>query len=230
MNISKLLYRIYRFKKMRSFVLLIVKKMEGGEFYSHTLRKIFKDYHNIDVGLYSYGCFNAHNIGPLTIIGRYCSIANGVSILHANHPLMYKSLHPFFYNPCFGFVKNEKIVRRSIVIGNDVWIGHNATITPTVNLIGNGAVIGAGAVVTKDVPAFAVVVGNPARIAKYRFDQETIKKINQSQWWLSDIQELLKSIDEFTKPFCGLSKETMLEGYYSQIPNKAKMRRDSESI
>lgn len=207
MNISKLLYRIYRFKKMRSFVLLIVKKMEGGEFYSHTLRKIFKDYHAIDVGLYSYGCFNAHDIGPLTIIGRYCSIAKGVSIFHANHPLMHKSLHPFFYNPCFGFVGNEKIVRKSIVIGHDVWIGQNAIITPSVNRIGNGAVIGANAVVTKDVPDFAVMAGNPARIVKYRFSPEIMEKINQSEWWLSNIHELLKSMDQFTRPFSTSSND-----------------------
>lgn len=222
MFISKLLYKIYRFKNFRGFVLLVVKKLEGGEFYSYTLRKIFRHYHNIEVGMYSYGCFNAHDIGPLTIIGRYCSIAKGVSIFHANHPLVHKSLHPFFYNPCFGFVKNEKIVRKSIVIGHDVWVGQNAIITPSVNRIGNGAVIGAGAVVTKDVPDFAVMAGNPAGIVKYRFDPETMNKIKQSEWWLNDIPELLKSLDEFTGPFCTPSKDEAGENY-SQVPNEAKM-------
>jgi len=222
MVLSKLLYKIYRFKKCRNFVLLLVKKFEGGECYSYTLREIFKYYHDIEVGMYSYGCFNADAVGPLTIIGRYCSIAKGVSIFHANHPLMHKSLHPFFYNPCFGFVKSEKIVRKSIVIGHDVWIGQNAIITPSVNRIGNGAVIGAGAVVTKNVPDFSVVAGNPAGIVKYRFDQETMTKINQSEWWLGDIQELLKSINEFTGPFCTPSKGDAGE-YFSRVPNEVKI-------
>lgn len=199
--ISKILYTVYKVKKLRHLVLSLVKKIEGDEFYSSTLRKIFKDYHKIDIGMYSYGCFNVLAVGPKTIIGRYCSIAAGVSILHANHPLTHKSLHPFFYNPCFGFVNDLKIIRSPIIIGHDVWIGQNAIITPSVNRIGNGAVIGAGAVVTKDVPDFAVVVGSPARVIKYRFDQETIVKINHSQWWLKDIKELINSMDDFTQPF-----------------------------
>jgi len=200
-NLSEILYTIYRFKKLRNFVLFLVRKLEGGEFYSSTMRNIFKGYHKVEIGMYSYGCFNTPDIGQTTIIGRYCSFAAGVCIFRANHPLTHKSLHPFFYNPHLGFVNKEKIVRKLIVIGHDVWIGQNAIITPSVNRIGNGAIIGAGAIVTKDVPDFAVVAGNPARVIKYRFDQETIIKINQSQWWLKDIQELINNMADFTEPF-----------------------------
>jgi acetyltransferase-like isoleucine patch superfamily enzyme len=200
--LSKILYISYRFKILRKTVLSFAKKSENGEFYSSTLRKIFRDYHKVDVGMYSYGCFKIPEFGPTTIIGRYCSFAEGVCIFRANHPLTHKSLHPFFYNPRLGIVNNEKIIRKLIVIGHDVWIGQNAIITPSVNRIGNGAVIGAGAVVTKDVPDFAVVAGNPAKVIKYRFDSETINKINQAQWWLKDIKELTKSVAEFTQPFC----------------------------
>jgi len=150
-TLGETLCSMYRFKKLRNPVLSIVKKMEGGEFYSLTLRKIFKEYHKVDVGMYSYGCFKIPEFGPTTIIGRYCSFAEGVCIFRANHPLTHKSLHPFFYNPRLGIVNNEKIIRKLIVIGHDVWIGQNAIITPSVSRIGNGAVIGAGAVVTKDV-------------------------------------------------------------------------------
>ncbi len=199
-TLGEILYSMYRFKKLRILVLSLVKKLEGGEFYSFTLRKIFKEYHKVDVGMYSYGCFKVPEFGPTTIIGRYCSFAAGVCIFRANHPLTHKSLHPFFYNPRLGIVNNEKIIRNLIEIGHDVWIGQNAIITPVVNRVGNGAVIGAGAVVTKDIPDFAIVAGNPAKIIKYRFDSETINKINQTQWWLKDIKELTKSMDEFTQP------------------------------
>lgn len=199
--ISKILYKIYRIRKLRPIVLSLVQKLEGGEFYSPTLRLIFKDYHKIEVGMYSYGCFTPDYINSLTRIGRYCSFAEGVCIFNGNHPLEHQSLHPFFYNPVFGYIGEEKIKRRQIEIGHDVWVGRNAIITPSVKKIGNGAVIGAGSVVTKDVPDFAVVAGNPARIIKFRFDPETIAAMNQSQWWLKDIQELIKNVDTFTRDF-----------------------------
>ncbi len=199
--ISEIAYYFYRFKKLRPSVLSLIRKLEKGDFYSVTLRKIFRDYHKIDIGMYSYGCFAPHNINPFTWIGRYCSFAEGVCIFNGNHPLDYQSLHPFFYNPKLGYVKEEKIVRRHIEIGHDVWVGRNAIVTPSVKRIGNGAVIGAGSVVTKDVPDFAVVVGNPARIIKYRFDPEIIDVINRSQWWLMDIGELVNGMDKFTQPF-----------------------------
>jgi len=90
-----MLYTAYRFTKFRNLVLFIVRKKEGGEFYSLTLRSIYKDYHKVEIGMYSYGCFNTPAIGQTTIIGRYCSFAAGVCVLRANHPLTHKSLHPF---------------------------------------------------------------------------------------------------------------------------------------
>ena len=148
--------------------------------------------------MYSYGCFAPNNINALTRIGRYCSFARGVCIFNGNHPLNHQSMHPFFFNTNLGYVKQEKIERRQIEIGHDVWVGRNVIITSAVKKIGNGAVIGAGAVVTKDVPDFAVVAGNPAQVIKYRFDSETIEAINQSQWWLKDMDEIAGRIDDFT--------------------------------
>ena len=120
--------------------------------------------------------------------------------MNRNHPIMFKSTHPYFFNSTLGYVNKELIPMRSIEIGNDVWVGRNAMILPSVKKIGDGAVIGAGAVVTRDVPDFAVVAGNPAVVIKYRFRPETIHKIKQSKWWDKDIEELKGNIEEFTMP------------------------------
>ncbi|MEN6373595.1 MAG: CatB-related O-acetyltransferase [Smithella sp.] len=166
--------------------------------YSHTLRKIFYEYHNIIIGMYSYGgCFDLENIPSGTMIGRYCSFARNVYILSGNHPLSNNSMHPFFYNPDFGYVNDLLITRTKLTIENDVWIGQNVIILPSVKIIENGSVIAAGAVVTKNVPPFAVVAGNPAKIIKYRFPQQIIDHIIQSAWWEKDINEIKENRSEF---------------------------------
>ena len=197
-----LLYRLYTVKRrrIRNIILALVTRLEGGQMYSQTLRRIFSVYHDIEIGMYSYGgCFNLNNIRAYTRIGRYCSFADGVCIFNANHPIELKSTHPFFYEPSFGYVESEQISRRSIVIGNDVWIGQNAVILASVKKIGHGAVIGAGAVVTKDVPEFAILAGNPARILRYRFSEEIQEEIIESQWWNKDIKELKECFDQFLR-------------------------------
>lgn len=209
--LSKLIYKLYAFRRrsLRNIILHVIEKLEGGQMVSLTLRRIFLDYHHIEVGLYSYGsCFNPHVIASFTKIGRYCSFAEGVRIFNGNHPLEFQSMHPFFYNPIFGYVEKEIISRNRLIIGNDVWVGYNAIILPSVKSIGDGAVIGAGAVVTKDVPDFAVMVGNPAQVVKYRFSEATICKIKASEWWNKDIEELQKGLEEFIQP---LEKERVDE-------------------
>jgi acetyltransferase-like isoleucine patch superfamily enzyme len=86
-------------------------------------------------------------------------------------------------------VKNETITRTVCVIEDDVWLGHNSIILPSVKSIGRGAVVGAGAVVTKNVPKYAVVVGNPAVVIKYRFSPEVIDALEKSKWWEIDMDE-----------------------------------------
>ncbi|MEN6383760.1 MAG: CatB-related O-acetyltransferase [Phycisphaerales bacterium] len=168
---------------------------------SVTVRRIFKDYHKIDIGLYSYGgCFVPEKIASGTRIGRYCSFAGNIYIFNGNHPLSFKSLHPYFYNIAFGYVSSELIGRNALEIGNDVWVGQNVIITPSVKRVGNGAVIGAGSVVTKDVPDYAVVAGNPAKIIKYRFTQEKIDELLALKWWEKDMKDILPELDSFTKP------------------------------
>lgn len=201
--LSKFLYKLYSFKrrKLRSAIYSYLNKHEGGEMLSPTLRRIFLDYHGIEIGMYSYGgCFNPVSIGAHTKIGRYCSFAGKVWRFNANHPLECKSIHPYFYSPAYGYVQEELISRSELTIGNDVWVGENAIISPAVKRIGDGAVIGAGAVVTKDVPDFAIVAGNPAKLIRYRFSKETQLKIKASKWWDKDMNELQKDLDEFIRP------------------------------
>lgn len=188
--ISGVLFRLYSIKKIRGQVIWLIEKLEGGQVYSKTLREIALKYHNIKIGMYSYGaCFSFNRIPSGTEIGRYCSFAAGMAIFNGNHPLDKKSMHPFFYNPSFQYVHKDLILRTKLTIGNDVWIGFNALILPSVTKIGDGAVIGAGSIVTKDVPPFAVVAGNPAKIIRYRFSEQEIKNIIYSDWWNKDIDD-----------------------------------------
>jgi virginiamycin A acetyltransferase len=203
--ISCALYGLYgtRSRSVRRMVLHLVPKLEGGELLSGTLRAIFRDFHNVEIGLYSYGWFSPARIAPHTIIGRYCSIGPGVCILPQNHPLTFKSTHPYFYNPLYGCLKDEVAPVKKLVIGNDVWIGQNAIILPQVRSIGDGAIIGAGAVVTKDVAEYAVVAGNPARLIKHRFSPEKIARLKEERWWLKSLEELKENLDEFARPYEG---------------------------
>jgi virginiamycin A acetyltransferase len=200
--IVSLIFSLYQIRLgfLRRMILWMVRKREKGELYSVTLRRIYKDFHGVEVGMYSYGCFHPKDIPRGTVVGRYCSFAQGIVVFNANHPYERKSLHPFFYNPHLGIVKQETIQRDRLLIGHDVWIGRNALILPRVSEIGNGAVIGAGSVVTKNVPAYAVVAGNPARILKYRFSEDVRKKLDGSRWWEEPIEKLKERVEEFQIP------------------------------
>jgi acetyltransferase-like isoleucine patch superfamily enzyme len=203
-KICEALFKLYRICPMivRKVLLLVVTKLEGGQMFSNTLRRIFKDYHNVEIGMYSFGgCFDVKNMESNTKIGRFCSFAKGVRILNANHPLECKSTHPFFYSRGLGYVEKDSTPCYSISIGNDVWLGYGAIIAPRVQKIGDGAVIGAGSVVTKDVPDFAVVVGNPGKVIKYRFSEQTIRKLKQERWWDKDIDDLQTHLEDFVKPY-----------------------------
>ncbi len=123
------------------------------------------------------------------IIGKFCSIACGARFLFtsANHTLKSLSTYPFpiFFEEWGLDIKNVASAwdnKGDIVVGNDVWIGYEAVILSGVH-IGDGAIIGARAVVTKDVSPYTVVGGVPAKEIKKRFDEDTIQKLLQTQWW-----------------------------------------------
>jgi len=116
-------------------------------------------------------------------IGRYCSIANNVTIGPGEHILDALSTSSLFYTDAY-----DELTQKECTIGNDVWIGVDCIIKRGVT-INNGAVIGANAVVTRDVPAYAVVLGSPARLLKYRFTPMAISILSASRWWEAELSE-----------------------------------------
>lgn len=151
---------------------------------------MYNDFVNDPVGfeknnvLYHYPINHDH-----LIIGKFCSIACGAKFLFnsANHTLSSLSTYPF---PLFfeewglekGNVGASWDNKGDIVIGNDVWIGYEAVILAGVT-IGDGAVIGSRAVVTKDVPPYTIVGGVPAKIIRRRFDEDTVEELLRLRWW-----------------------------------------------
>lgn len=109
-------------------------------------------------------------------------------------------MHAFFYDPVLGICDSFLGEFFPLEIGNDVWIGEGAIVMPSVSTIGDGAVVAAGAVVNKNVPPYAVVCGNPARVVRYRFSEETIRELQYSRWWEKSIEELRPSMKEFQYP------------------------------
>jgi len=203
MPLSSLLYKMYGGRGIvRKLATRLICCLEGGEYYSQTLRRIFKDYHGVEIGLYSHGgCFVPGQFDRFTSIGRYCSMAKSLRAMNRNHPLEYKSMHGFFFNPALKYCSEDKINYIPLKIGNDVWIGHNAIIMPNVKNISDGAVIAAGAVVNKDIPPYAVVVGNPSRVVRFRFSKEIIEELIASRWWEKSIEEIKPVIGEFTNNY-----------------------------
>ncbi len=136
------------------------------------------------LGRYSYTGKNA------TIwhseIGAFCSLSWNVSIGGANHDYERVTTHSFLYAKDFGLLPDGECgydrFDNHCIIGNDVWIAANACICRGVK-VGDGAVIAAGAVVTKDVEPYTIVAGVPAKAIKKRFDDETIKRLLKIQWW-----------------------------------------------
>lgn len=184
----------------------LLTKCTGGQQESKILRKYTLQKYNINVGMYSYGgCFSDNfNSGAAgCVIGKYCSFGEAVRYFGANHPTTSISTSPYFYSNNFGTL-NRKINRGFLDIGNDVWCGYGVTILSGCHKIGNGAIIGARAVVTKDVPPYAIVVGVPAQIIKYRFSQETINLIEKTKWWDYSPKQLMKYKHFVTEPdnFC----------------------------
>lgn len=129
------------------------------------------------IGDYTY--VGAYCSIPNAIIGKFCSIGARCSIGGWRHDYTKKATSPRLYREILHQDYLDQVMQ--VQIGNDVWIGDNVVIIK--GRIGDGAVIGAGAVVTKDVLPYAIVAGNPAKIIKYRFDDKRIKELLEEKWW-----------------------------------------------
>lgn len=175
---------------------------------------------NIEVGEYTYYddpvdpagfeknnvLFNWPEFGDRLVIGKFCAIASGAKFIMgpANHRLSSVSTYPFHV---FGGAWAEQspphldqLPRKGdIVLGNDVWIGRESVILPGVK-IGDGAIVAAHSVVTKDVPPYAVAGGNPARLLKMRFDEELIALLRRFRWWNLPPEELAAFIPFLCDP------------------------------
>lgn len=196
------LLRKLRLKGVHSSEVHSTSKLESGTmfYYSKLDRHSFC----------GYDCDIAH-----AHIGSFVSIANNVVLGGGRHPMEWVGMSPVFYEgrdsvkAKFSTHHREPSLR--VNINSDVWIGRSAIVLPGVE-VGVGAVVGAGAVVTKSVPPYAIVAGNPARLIRYRFDQPIIKRLLASCWWeygddnlyrlgpyFNDVNKFLEIIERDTK-------------------------------
>jgi acetyltransferase-like isoleucine patch superfamily enzyme len=166
-KILKTVYRNYRLKRRNHITI----KMNS-----------IVDFSSI-IGHYTYIGYNCFVTAAK--IGRYCSIANNVHIGMGEHNYKRVSSNTIFNEV---YPKSHSLTSQAVVIDDDVWIGESAIILRGVT-IGRGAVIGAGSVVTRDVPKYAIVVGVPAKVIKYRFDQDRMSIIEDSKWWEHELNE-----------------------------------------
>ena len=154
----------------------------------------------VTVGDYSY--FERHGEAIYARIGKFCSIAANVRVNALEHPMERATTHKITYRPneYFRFLGVDQTFRerrrgKPVAIGNDVWIGHGAVVMPGVS-IGDGAVVGANAVVTRDVGAYEIVAGAPARRLRARFSQAVADRLRALAWWDWPAEKLAEAIPD----------------------------------
>jgi virginiamycin A acetyltransferase len=165
---------------------------------------------NIEVGDYTYYddprgpdqfesnvLYHFDFVGDRLVIGRFCSIAAEVRFIMngGNHPTDWLTTYPFpvFGNGWEAAMPPSWPSRGDTLVGHDVWIGYGAVIMPGVK-IGNGAIVATASVVTRDVPPYAIVGGNPASIIRYRFDEATIARLEAIRWWDWDAARITRHV------------------------------------
>lgn len=208
LNFLKKIIKYFYFKfKYRLRVKFDFSVGFGRNCYFEGMNKLHANsYFEGNLGLGSYIGPNSYILGE---IGRYSSIAPYVKVIHGRHPYTapYTSTNPIFYSlqkqngvtftkesrfDEFVFFDKEKKI--PISIGNDCWIGERALLIGGIK-IGDGAVVLAGAVVTKDVPPYSIVGGVPSKIVKYRYDNQTVEFLLKFKWWEKDVNWLSKNIN-----------------------------------
>ena len=185
----------------------LIKKMQGKCIKNsqvHQTSRVYSasDVYDSTIARYSY--IGNYSKVINTEVGSFCSISNNVTIGAEEHPIDWVSTSPVFQNvrnsgSSVRFARHELPSSPRTIIGNDVWIGHGVTIKAGVH-IGNGAIVAGSAVVTKDVPPYAIVGGIPAHIIRYRFDENIISELNNSEWWNFDDESLLRLGPYVTDP------------------------------
>lgn len=174
------------------YSLLGFRKGWNFEYPVRLVRNVIVD-KNVSIGKYTY--IVSGRIYADTIIGRYCSIAENVIIGPSDHPIDWLSTGPLCYGGIFS-LKNKFLQRQKkakpTIIGNDVWLGANVFVKRGVE-IGDGAIIAAGSVIVKDVPPYAIVGGNPAKIIRYRFENKIILLLLDLKWWSLN-EDMLKEL------------------------------------
>jgi len=193
--------------------------------------------HSLHLGAFSYAVSGFY-FGCR--IGRYCSFGEQVQIGRHPHPMHWASTSPFFYeqykdvldhqlprgielNPHRDFKRRAPPVTAKLtVIGNDVWIGHGAFILPGVH-IGDGAVVAAEAVVTKNVPPYAIVAGSPAKVVRYRFPEEQIESLQTSKWWEFAPWQMKGAPVDDIPAFLAFIAQLRSSGASAYMPEKIKL-------
>ncbi|MBR1744026.1 MAG: CatB-related O-acetyltransferase [Lachnospiraceae bacterium] len=162
-------------------------------------------YENIGRFVYGELLSDPLSMSMISSIGSFCSFAPGACAV-PNHPLEYVTTSPFTYlsggmwknfgTPKSSVKKYEEKYKKNITIGNDVWLGRNVTITSGVR-IGNGVIAGAGAVITRDVPDYAIVIGVPAKVLRFRFSDKQIEALNKIKWWDWSVETIAERHGDF---------------------------------
>lgn len=142
-------------------------------------------------------------------VGAFCSIAWDTTIGATAHPTRWATTHAFAYDPAEGgFVEGRSFESPRTTLGNDVWVGCNAVVLPGVS-VGDGAIVGAGAVVTADVTPYEIVAGSPARVVGRRLEPEIARRVQELAWWSWPDPLLRQHVELFARPLDEHSLEAL---------------------